>query len=157
MLVRQFSSAILTGMRYMMSELLVTEMWFNGMDVSVMHGEHEILGARIAHFYLENSQTEQIYGQWQIFRANRSNFEYVSTFEFGTAQDTSSQVVRSAASPAGDSLFVDVHKSPAAFVLPPEELTDIDIVFWRKKRKKDKIISIRMDKTSAERFSVLGP
>lgn len=155
--VLSLSSAIVEGMRHLMNEILISEMWFEDMDISITSADAEILTAKIRHFKIHPRPSSYLFSQWRIFRASRVDLEYTNTLYFNNfARSGNAIVPASMFSP--DSLFIDIYESSSRFYLQNhKELSGIKIIFWRDKSRHDIVATVRMDKSEDKRFTVKYP
>lgn len=121
------SKAILEGMRHLKNVILISETWFEDIDISIVSENSEILTAKITHFNLHDPPSRNIFSKWRIFRACFDNIEYTSTISF----DTSENDPEESAAPA-DSIFIDIYEPTSQFYLKNnKDLAGIEVIYWR--------------------------
>ncbi len=149
------SRGVLTGMRYLMSDLLLSEGWFEDLDVTFQSDSGFVLEATIKDFYLATGSGPGLFSEWQVFRNFDFELELTTTVFFrepGVAT-TPSQTWLPAAS---DSLRLDIYQSSSeiAPLAHAPDASQLNIVFWRDKATRDSIISLKLERNEAGEFVV---
>jgi len=151
--VLALSKAILEGMRHLMNVILISETWFEDIDISIVSENSEILTAKITHINLHDQRSQNIFSRWRIFRVSFDNIEYTSTISF----DTSENGPEESAVPA-DSIFIDIYEPTSQFYLKKnKDLAGIEVIYWRDLSKRDRVVTLRMNKDSDNKFIVSYP
>jgi hypothetical protein len=152
--VVSLSRAILDGMRHLMNEILISEIWFEDMDISIKSGNAEFLQAKITQFKFDKNPSERIFCQWRIFRKSLTNIEYTNTLSFTNLlpkQSSENEV-------PVDTLFVDIYEPSSRFYLKNnKDLSGIKIVYWRNMAMNDMVAAVRMNKNKDEGYTVIYP
>lgn len=139
--------AIVDGMRILMDELLISELWFEDMDVSVYSARNEILRVRISEFALQDSLPTALYTSWKIKQLSRDEFDYVTTDTFAVRSGPTAEIPT-------DSLSLRIEESTSRVratngVLPES----IRIIYWRDLSEHDKVASLQMHIGNQRRYS----
>ena len=147
--VLALSKAVLQGMRHLMEVILISEVWFDDMDISIVSDDAEILNIKVTHFTLNERPTRTIFSSWRIFRVSFDNFEYTNTITF----DNSSNGHEQSAGP--DSLFIDIYEPSSKYYLTNnKELAEIEVIYWRDVSRKDRVVTLRMKMDSENKYIV---
>ena len=150
--VLALSKAVLEGMRHLMEVILISEAWFDDMDISIVSDDAEILNVKVTHFTLNERPTRTIFSRWRIFRVSFDNFEYTNTITFDNSNNRHEQ----SASP--DSLFIDIYEPSSKFYLMNnKELAGIEVIYWRDVSRRDRVVTLRMNMDSEKKYIVSYP
>ena len=146
------SKAVLEGMRHLMEVILISEAWFDDMDISIVSDDAEILNVKITHFTLNERPTRTIFSRWRIFRVSSDNFEYTNTITFDNSNNRHEQ------SAGPDSLFIDIYEPSSKFYLMNnKELAGIEVIYWRDASRRDRVVTLRMNMDAENKYIVSYP
>lgn len=143
------SKAVLAGIRHLLDEMALSEMWFEDMDISITSAESEVLTAKITRFAISKNPSESMYSQWRIFKKSLEYLEYTNTVYYDNTRLDAGSAVDS------DSLFIDVYETSSRF--SPEayrDLSGIEITYWRKMASGDAIVTLRLHRESEGDYAV---
>ncbi len=150
--VLALSKAVLEGMRHLMEVILISEAWFDDMDISIVSDDAEILNIKVTHFTLNERPTRTIFSRWRIFRVSFDNFEYTNTITFDNSNNRHEQ------SAGPDSLFIDIYEPSSKFYLTNnKELAGIEVIYWRDVSRRDRVVTLRMNMDSEKKYIVSYP
>ena len=150
--VLALSKAVLEGMRHLMEVILISEAWFDDMDISIVSADAEILNVKITHFTLNERPTRTIFSRWRIFRVSSDNFEYTNTITFDNSNNRHQQ------SAGPDSLFIDIYEPSSKFYLMNnKELAGIEVIYWRDASRRDRVVTLRMNMDAENKYIVSYP
>jgi hypothetical protein len=140
------SEAILQGMRTLMDDLLISEIAFKEMDISILSSDTEILKARITDFTLQNKRPPGLFTRWTIYLVSGNKLDYINTITFNNIKDfqrSTSDSLRPTLSP--DSLYMDIYESASRLIIENEKPpATIRLIYWRDLSKKDRYVSLVM-------------
>jgi len=146
-LVLSLSRAIVDGMRALMDELLISELWFEEMDVSVYSNRHELLRVRIIDFALQDSLPTALHTSWRIKQLSRAEYDYVTTDTFAVRSTPASDIPT-------DSLFLQIGESTSRVRATNGALPEsIRLIYWRDISSRDKVAALQMRIESQGRYS----
>jgi len=150
--VLALSKAVLEGMRHLMEVILISKVWFDDMDISIVSDDAEILNIKVTHFTLNERPTRTIFSSWRIFRASFDSFEYTNTITFDNSNNRHEQ------SAGPDSLFIDIYEPSSKFYLTNnKELAGIEVIYWRDVSRRDRVVTLRMNIDSENKYIVSYP
>jgi len=142
----RLSETIVGGMRYVKSNLLLSDIWFKDLDITLASREGVILDGTVTAFQLSQAPPVSVFAQWRVFRNIDFELELMSTISCTTAVPPGART-RMLLSAVTDSLFLDVYQSSDEIRLRPDANPTVKLTFWRDKKKNDKIIVLEMDTT----------
>ena len=151
-LALSLSQAIVHGMRRLMKDLLISEDWFEDMDISVLATNGEILNARITDFKMHDSDASSLFTAWKIYLVANERLEHITSFVF---KSTDGVILNSDTASKRDSLFLDIPQSTFKSLLDENRApANIQIVYWRDLSKRDKVASLHMILDSQAKYSI---
>lgn len=144
----QLSHIILEGIRHLIDELLISEVWFRNSDVTINAKKNLLLHAKIFNFSLNGDSTRQVYTHWKIFVKAKEEFKYINILTF---DENENKTVNK------DSLFLNVYKiSPEIFDEKYKLPDQIKVTYWPKGYKKQhKLITLTMIKNKKDHYQVI--
>lgn len=142
-IVLALSRAILDGMRRLIDELLISEIWYKDMDISVMSNNAELLRVRVTDLVLQKRSTGRLFTRWNVYLVVDEKLEHLNTITLDNNKDFTSDSLRLEFSP--DSLFLDVYSSTSQLSVERGRVsTMMDLIYWRDISKKDKVVKLRV-------------
>ena len=142
-IVLALSRAILDGMRQLIDELLISEIWYKDMDISIMSNNAELLRVRVTDLVLQKGSTGRIFTRWNVYLVVDEKLEHLNTITLDNNKDFTSDSLRLEFSL--DSLFLDVYSSTSQFSVERGRVsTMMDLIYWRDISKKDKVVKLRV-------------
>lgn len=140
------SHAILQGMRTLMDDLLISQIAFKDMDISILSSDTEILRARITDFALRSKPTPGLFTRWKVYLVTSDKLDYINTIAFDNTKDFKISPSDSfSLSFSSDSLYMNIYESSSRLIIENERPpSTIYLIYWRNLSKKDRLASLRM-------------
>jgi len=151
-LALRLSEIISTGMRYVMSNLLLSDIWFEDLEITLASKDGVILDALVTSFRFSKAPPADIFAEWRVFRNIDFEIELMSTVSFASPDTLPGHPGTLAA--GVDSLFLDVYQRPNQIGIAPDENPTIDLTFWRNKKKHDKIVVLKMERKESGKLHI---
>ncbi len=144
-LALSLSQGIVDGVRTLIDDLLISESWFQDMDISIKTGKEELLRAKITDLILQPVPSMKLSSVWTIHyltspTLKHTKWIHVSNFpaetQSATATESRSQF---------DNLELEVYQQTSKLNMTRAEFPDsVEIVYWRDLIKREKIVSLNM-------------
>lgn len=146
-LVLSLSEALVNGIRILMDELLISELWFKDMDVSILANQEELLRVRIIDFALQDTLPTALHARWRITHSSRAEYKYVTTDTFAVRSSPATTLPT-------DSLFLEIGESTSRVRATNGGLPEtIQLIYWRDLLNRDEVASIRMSIRGGNQYS----
>ena len=141
------SEAVVNGMRTMLQDLLISQKWFDDMDISVYEGRDEVLRVRVKSVALQPMPPSRLVAKWQIHSSNDPHLEHIKNIVFSNftagISGGADKDGRDGTDP--DFLSVEIPQQTARLHVTAKSLSGrVTLVYWRDLSKMEKIISLPM-------------
>ncbi|MFQ5706048.1 MAG: hypothetical protein ACE5HO_01280 [bacterium] len=151
------SQAILKGMRQLEEDLLISELGFEGIDLTIKSTDHLILRAKVTDFKLQEQPQENIFTTWKIYLISNHLMDYVNAVSFDSATNNHAATTgdSKSANAAYDSLTINIYSPSSRLHLENGHTPSaIEVIYWRDFSKKDRLATLRMRKNAYDRFVI---
>lgn len=155
-LISTLSRAIVQGMRKLIEDLWISEIWFEDMDISVMSSNREILQAKVTDLTLQDKDSGRLFAHWSVHLVSNETLDYTSAtgLSFTEKEFKNGKAERFEMSFPPDSLYLDVYQASLGALSQNDGLPSrIHVIYWRELSKKDKVASVSMEINPEGRYS----